>query len=258
MSINPNKNINLLLMNNIKTKQIFLPILKLFIVSIFSILFIIGFYYILKYTGWIGKFNNITELKKIILSSGFWSYCVFVVLQFLQVTILPIPAFASTIVGVIIFGAPIAFVLSTLAILLGSIFAFFLGRILSLKVLYWIIGKDKTTHFQNKIQKGKYAFFLMMLFPLFPDDILCIMAGVVNLDFKIFLITNLITRPISLFCLCFISTGIIIPFHSWGLIVWSLILILFIFAFIFAIKKKDKIEQFFYNKFGYKNKKIKG
>ena len=170
--------------------ETFISIIKLGVIAIISCLFFIGIYYILKTTGWIGKFNNIQELKTIILSAGFWSYCVFVVLQFLQVTILPLPAFATTIVGVILFGPLKAFILSTLAILLGSIFAFYLGKTFGIKLLYWAIGKDKTILIQTKLERGKYVFFLMMLFPLFPDDILCMLAGVVNIDFKYFLSIN--------------------------------------------------------------------
>lgn len=231
-------------MDKTKIKTIILPILKLCLITIASCLFFIGIYFILKYTGWIGKFSNMQELKTIILSSGFWSYCVFVVLQFLQVTILPMPAMVTTIVGVIIFGPFISFLLSTLAILLGSIFAYYLGKTFGVKLLYWAIGKDKTKSFQLKIQKGKYIFFLMMLFPFFPDDILCMLAGVLNMNFKFFLTTNLITRPISLFCLCFISTGFVIPFHSWGIFVWVLIIFIILFLIIFSFKNKQKIEVF--------------
>lgn len=230
-------------MNN-NYKQNILPIIKLLIVTTFSILLFVGLYFIFKVTGVIGKFNNIEELKLIILSSGFWCYAVFVLLQFLQVTILPIPAMVTTIVGVIIFGPFIAFILSTLAIILGSIFAYILGKTFGMKLLYWSIGKEKTTYLQSKLEKGKFIFFIMMLFPLFPDDILCMLAGVINLNFKFFLITNLITRPISLFCLCFLSSGYIIPFSSWGIVVWIILAIILICSFIILVKHKAKIENF--------------
>lgn len=225
-------------------KEYILPIIKLMVVTILSVLFFVGIYFILKKTGVIGKFNNIEELKILILSSGFWCYAVFVFLQFLQVTILPIPAMVTTIVGVIIFGPFIAFLLSTLAILLGSVFAYILGKLFGMKLLHWSIGKQKTAYFQEKLKKGKFIFFIMMLFPFFPDDILCMLAGVINLDFKFFLITNLITRPISLFCLCFLSTGFIVPFSSWGILIWILIAIVLITSFILLMKNKTKIETF--------------
>ena len=225
-------------------KENIFPILKLSIVTTLSILFFVGIYFILKKTGVIGKFDNIEELKVLILSTGFWCYAVFVFLQFLQVTVLPIPAMVTTIVGVIIFGPFIAFLLSTLAIILGSIFAYILGKCFGMKLLFWSIGKEKTFYLQSKLEKGKYIFFIMMLFPLFPDDILCMLAGVINLDFKFFLITNLITRPISLFCLCFFSSGYIIPYSSWGIVVWIIIALILLSVFICLVRYKAKIENF--------------
>jgi len=187
-------------------KGYFLPFLKLMTITVISCSLFVGLFFLFKATGWMGKFSNVQELKKIILSSGFFSYLVFVSLQFLQVTIIPLPASVTTIVGVILFGPLIAFVLSLLAILLGSFFAYFLGRTFGEKLLIWAIGKKKTLQMQSLSKKGQVVFFLMMLFPLFPDDILCIMAGVSNMDFKFFLMTNLVTRTIGIFCLCFLGS----------------------------------------------------
>ena len=50
---------------------------------------------------------------------------------------------------------------SLLAILLGSISAYFLGKQIGIKLLIWAIGEQKTISFQNKLKKGKYVFFLI-------------------------------------------------------------------------------------------------
>lgn len=191
-------------------KEYFISFVKLIFVTLITVTFFIFLYFILQKTGWLGKFNNIQELKNLILSAGFWSYLVFTIIQFLQVIILPIPSFISTIVGVILFGPFIAFILSLLAILLGSICAYFLGKLIGIKLLIWAIGENKTFSLQKKLKKGKYVYFLMMLFPFFPDDILCMLAGVINMDFKFFIYTNLITRTIGIFSLCFIGGGSIL------------------------------------------------
>ena len=188
-------------------KEYFFSFLKLILVISLSCVFFVILYFLFKETGWLGKFNNVQELKQLILNCGFLSYAVFVIVQFLQVIILPIPAFLVTIVGVILFGPFISFLLSLLAILLGSIVAYFLGKIIGIKLLIWAIGQQKTNLLQEKLKKGKYVYFLMMLFPFFPDDILCMLAGVINMDFKFFLYTNLITRTIGIFSLCFIGGG---------------------------------------------------
>ena len=178
---------------------------KLTVTFLLSIGFFVGLYYLFKNTGWIGKFSNVAELKVILSSAGFWSYAVFAVMQFLQVSIIPMPASVSTIVGVICFGPWIAFGISLVAILLGSIVAYIFGRVFGSKLIYWIVGKERGEEFCKLLLRGKWAFFVMMLLPLFPDDILCIVAGACGMNFRFFLVTNLITRTIGIFCLCFLG-----------------------------------------------------
>lgn len=218
--------------------------LRFFIVFLFFTFLILGGYFILKNTGLLEKFNSLEDIKNFILSGGNFSVFVFVLIQFLQVTILPLPAFLTTIAGALIFGSLKAFILSVISIMLGSFFAFWLGRKFGKKILIWIAGKKDAEKWTKKLTNGKYAFFLMMLFPAFPDDILCIAAGVTNMTLKFFTITNLITRPLGIFCLCFIGSGNLIPYHSWGLVVWGIILVFVIASFVISIKYQDKIEDF--------------
>ena len=84
----------------------------------------------------------------------------------------------------------------------------------------------------------------MMLFPFFPDDILCIVAGAINMSFKFFLITNLITRPIVYVTLCFFGSGSIIPYSGWGLIVWAILIIIGLILFYLSYKFQPQIENF--------------
>ena len=195
-------------MENVKTnhcKEFAVAMVKLTVTFLLSIGFFVGLYYLFKNTGWIGKFSNVAELKVILSSAGFWSYAVFAVMQFLQVSIIPMPASVSTIVGVICFGPWIAFGISLLAILLGSIVAYIFGRVFGSKIIYWIVGKERGEEFCKLLLRGKWAFFVMMLLPLFPDDILCLVAGACGMNFRFFLVTNLITRTIGIFCLCFLG-----------------------------------------------------
>ena len=186
-------------------KEFVVAMVKLTVTFLLSIGFFVGLYYLFKNTGWIGKFSNVAELKVILSSAGFWSYTVFAVMQFLQVSIIPMPASVSTIVGVICFGPWIAFGISLVAILLGSIVAYIFGRVFGSKIIYWIVGKERGVEFCKLLLRGKWAFFVMMLLPLFPDDILCLVAGACGMNFRFFLVTNLITRTIGIFCLCFLG-----------------------------------------------------
>lgn len=214
----------------------------LIVCLVFSII-ILGCYFALKYTGVLAKINNLEDVKNFILSGGNYSIIIFIILQFLQVTILPIPAFITTVSGALIFGPFKTFIISFVSIMLGSFFAFWLGRKFGKKILIWIAGKEDANKWTKKLTECKYSFFLMMLFPAFPDDILCVAAGVTNMSWKFFTITNLITRPIGIFCLCFLSSGTLIPYKGWGLYVWAVLITLLIIAFVISIKYNKKIEE---------------
>jgi len=229
-------------------KKYFIIFLKSSLILFLTSVFFVGLYFLLKYTGWIGTFRNVQELKLIIQSAGMWSYSVFVVLQFLQVCVLPLPGSITTIVGVILFGPLKAFILSTLAILAGSLFAYMLGVVFGVKIIDWIIGTEERLKFQKKMEKGKYIFFLMMLFPFFPDDILCMIAGMTNMKFSFFLYTNLITRPVGLFCICFLGSGFLSNLKSMWYIVLALFIVIVI-TFIILYNKNKKFKSLIENIF---------
>ena len=229
-----------------KNKKTFFK--KLFVFFIIFCL-LVGIFFLIKYYKSAKIFGNLQDVKNFIKSTGFWSYSVFAILQFLQVTLLPLPASVTTIAGVIIFGPFVAFLISTLAVILGSVFAYACGKFFGEKFLTKFVKKQKIEKNKELFKKGNFIFFIMMLFPFFPDDILCLIAGFANMDFKFFITTNLITRPIGFFCLCFLGSGKIIPFNSWGIWVWLIIFSLLLVMYLVYIKNKEKIKNFIKSKF---------
>ena len=219
-------------------------ILRFIIVCLVFGAIFVGIFLALKFTGTLDKLHSLEDVKKLILSGGNFSLILFVIIQFLQVTFLPIPAFLTTVAGAIIFGPLTTFILSFVAIMLGSLFAFWLGRKFGKRILVWTIGKEDANKWTKKLTNGKYAFFLMMLFPAFPDDVLCLAAGVTNMSWKFFSITNLITRPIGILCICYLGSGTLIPYEGYYLIAWAFILIALVVLFVLSIKYQSKIEEF--------------
>jgi len=231
-----------------------------FLCAIFT--FIVSWcYYIIVACGWADIFSSKEALQDVIASTGAWGMLVYTVLQFLQVTFIPLPAMLTTIVGTIMFGPLLASLLSLVGIMSGSIFAFWLGDRFGEKLVIWIAGKEDTEKYSKLLyEKGKYLFFLMMLFPLFPDDLLCLVAGLTAMPFRYFLFTIILTRPIGIFMTCYLGSGEIIPYEGWGLVVWALIVILMITLFICSYKYQAQIEKFMTklsSKLQRKNKKIK-
>lgn len=196
-------------------------------------------------TGNLQSIDSVSELKDLILSGKIRSLFIFALLQFLQVTFIPIPSVLTTLAGTLIFGPWLALTISLFSILIGSLFAFSLGRKLGKNLIFWVAGYRKGNVLINKISRGKYLFFLMMLFPFFPDDLLCLVAGVTNMSYKFFILTNLVCRPLALIPICFIGSGNLIPFSGWGVPVWIILILVILVLFVLSVKYQPQIENFF-------------
>lgn len=199
-------------------------------------------YLVLILTGWWDSINSVEKLKNFILSLGFWGRFVFVLLQFLQVTFIPLPAAVLIIAGSIIYGPNQAALLSLSGILLGSAVAFFLGRVFGKKLVRFMVGQETCDKWVKFLNNGKYSFVIMMLLPFFPDDVLCLVAGLTDMSWPFFIVTQLITRPIGIYLTSYLSCGDVIPYHGWGLFVWAGLIILAGVAIYLSTKYKDKIE----------------
>ncbi len=204
-------------------------------------------YIALYYSGVLEKINNVEELRKFVKESGQWGILVLFGLTLLQVVVLPIPAAVTILIGVLMYGSTVSFIVSTLGTIAGSIICFLLGKFFGYRVVAWIIGDEKAKKYADFInEKGKIPFIVMLLFPFFPDDILCMTAGLTKMTFKFFIITVVLTRPVMIAFVSYFGTGDIIPFSGWGIPVWigmfvfAVALLYFINYFIDKRKNGDK------------------
>ena len=201
-------------------------------------------YFILVWTGLWEKLNSVDKFRKLILSLGFWGRFAFVFFQFLQVTFLPIPSPILIIAGSIIYRPFQATILSLAGILLGSAFAFFLGKVFGYRLVKFMVGQESAKKWRSFLNNCKFSFVLMMLLPCFPDDILCLVAGLTDMSWGFFMTTQFVTRPIAIFLVSYFSSGQIIPYHGWGLIVWGVIIISSLVLIYLSSKYSQNIENF--------------
>ena len=217
---------------------------RIAIVALFIMLFILLVYFVLNFCGLWKKLNSVSKFKSFILSLGFYGRSAFVLFQFLQVTFIPIPSPILIIAGSIIYGSFQAGLLSLAGILLGSAFAFFLGKIFGQKIVRFMVGQEAQKKWTKFLNNCKFSFVLMMLLPCFPDDILCLVAGLTDMSWTFFMVTQFITRPIGIFSVSIFSSGNLIPYHGWGLIVWAVIFILAFLLIYLSNKYNQNIESF--------------
>lgn len=225
---------------------------KILLFSIVCVAAIVVTYIILDSTGVLEQISSFEVLKQLILDTKQWGIITFLLLTVFQVVVLPIPAMITVLIGVAIYGPLWSFVLSTIGTLIGSFIAFLLGKIFGKKLVIWMIGKEKTDKYAELLnEKGRFAFILMLLFPCFPDDILCLVAGISSMTYKYFLIAVCLTRPVMIAFYSFFGSGSIIPFSGWGIPVW---IALFCVAFV-AFLLLNKLKQFLMSKHKNKNPK---
>ena len=208
---------------------------------ILTVICVLG-YFILRWTGLWEKVNSIDKIRDIVARGGAFSFIIFIIFQILQTTVLQIPAMFVTIAGAVIFGRWQAFIMSYVAVMIGSVIMFWIGRKAGRPFLYWLVGKDTGEIWIERMSNGKYLFFLMMLFPMFPDDILCVVAGLTNMSFPFFFWTNMLARGVGILCTVYFGSGAIIPYHGWGLVVWAILIVLMIVLFYLSVKYKSKID----------------
>lgn len=234
-------------------------IYKLFLLTIVLIAIGLGLLYALKASGFLDKIDSVEDFRAYIESFGGWAVVLFIVLQFLQVVILPIPAFITVGAGVLLFGPFKGAIYSCIGIISGSIVAFLIGRHLGYKVVKWLVGEDGLKKGLKAIKgKDKVVLTFMFLFPFFPDDILCFVAGITTVNTGFFVVMIFLTRIISVFASSFSMNGSIIPYDTWwGILLWGVFFALTILVTWLLYKKGDKIEKFFRDRFKIKKRRKK-
>lgn len=221
---------------------------SVFVALFFLALFAVIFYFLCS-SGLISKINSIQALREYIEQTGSMAAIIFTVFQFLQVVILPMPGSVSVAAGVALFGPFECTVYSFIGITLGSVLAFAVGRLIGYKAACWIVGKESLDKWLKRIKGKDYLLLtLMFLLPLFPDDVLCFVAGLSSMTWGYFLLMITLTRAVSIASTAY-SIGFI-PLNTWwGVAIWIVILILIAFSFVLVFKFSDKIDKFVKGKF---------
>jgi uncharacterized membrane protein YdjX (TVP38/TMEM64 family) len=218
--------------------------LKLAVVGSVILILIYIIYFVLVKTGLLQQITSFEDLKQLILSFGGWGLFTYIVINLLQCIVIPVPTTLTVLVGTAIYGPTTAFVYATIGVILGSTIAFLIGRYCSKPVIYWIFGRSKVEKYQNLLnRRAELILFLTLTLPLFPDDLICMMAGISDIKYLKFLLISIISRGVGLATISFFGSGKIIPFSGWGIAVWILIAILLIGVLIILFKKGDKIKR---------------
>lgn len=147
-----------------------------------------------------------------------YSHAVFFLLQLVSVIVAPIPSNLTTVAGGLLFGCWAAFLITAAAVVLGSALVFLFSRSLGQSFARRFVSGRTWERYGEIIRRKRDVFlFLAFLFPFFPDDLLCIMAGLTDIPFRRFLLLVILGRPWGLLVSAAVGSSVVsIPW--WGMV----------------------------------------
>lgn len=213
------------------------------------LLFCLVVLFILQTTGFFNVIKDENSLREYLETKGAWMPILYIVLQYLQVIILPIPSVVSTAAGVALFGPFWTMIYSLIGVLFGSFTGFWIGRKLGNRAVAWMIGEDTLEKWQKKLKgKDNLLLTLMFILPVFPDDVLCFVAGLSTMSLRYFIVMIIISRILQISVTCYSLD--IIPFNTWwGLLIWVVFFTILLTIFVIIYKNIDKIQEWISKRF---------
>lgn len=220
-------------------------LIKLFWSALIIGLLLLGGYFLLDLLG-VTKLSQET-IQNYIASTGAIAPLVFILASFLQVTFIPIPSTVTILAGSYLFGAFNSFLYSYIGIMLGALLAFALGRVIGRPYINWVVGsKEETDEWLSKLRGRENVFlFFAFLLPVFPDDLLCSVAGMLPVKFSTFTIMQLITRTTAIGATLLFMSGEFIPYEGWGLWVIGILIAIAVAAFVLSMIYAEKLNSIF-------------
>ena len=147
-------------------------------------------------SGFFAACTSIPALRAYIDRSAPYSHLTFFVAQLLSVVLAPIPSNLTAAAGGLLFGTWPAFFLTYGAVMAGSLLVFWLARTLGRDFVDRVVSRKLAEKYQKVIREKTTVFLaLAFLLPYFPDDMLCILAGLTPITFGRFALLALFTRP---------------------------------------------------------------
>lgn len=157
----------------------------------------------------------------------------------------PLPLFVFITINFVAFGKLLGFIISWICTCIGCVISYFLVN----KFLRnWVVKKIKNVNLLTKCMHYIENLSLTQLtvilsIPFTPAFMMNIAAGLVNMDFKKFLIAILISKVFLVFFWGFVGTGLLESFKNPKSLIIVVIMVLLAYLLSKLIKKVFKIDE---------------
>ncbi|MCK5811521.1 MAG: TVP38/TMEM64 family protein [Clostridiales bacterium] len=187
-------------------------------------------------------FSSQDQLQEYVEGYGILAPLIFLLIQIIQVIIAPIPGNVTTLAGGAIFGVWEGFLYGAIGIFVGSIIGYWLARFFGKPLVIKLVGYDTYNKYSDTFFGRSFIVVLtVFLFPFFPDDALCLIAGVSKIKFGLFAILVVVGRTPGILLSSYIGAGVI-KLLLWQ---WVIIGIISILLIALSIKFGEKVEIYF-------------
>lgn len=155
----------------------------------------------LVFLGTQGYLLDPQKLQFLLSKSGLAAPFLFLALQIFQTVIPVIPGGITSAIGVVSFGSVFGFIYNYIGLCIGSLIAFWLIKQYGRPFMEKVCDQKTVQKYIGWLDKGKKfeIFFAFAIFvPGFPDDILCMIAGLTKMSYKKFMMIILLCKPFGL------------------------------------------------------------
>ena len=189
---------------------------------------------------WRRVFSSRENLQSFVEQFNPYGPLAFFLVQAVQVIVAPIPGNITALAGGALFGLWPGFLISTAGLVVGSIAAFAIARFYGRPIVEKLVKPELVDKYLDTIANRHFVLlFVLFLFPFFPDDALCLIAGISALPFHVFLLLVVLGRPPGMFVSSLVGSGIaVVPWWGWVLIAAASGAILYV-----AYRYKDVLDQ---------------
>ncbi len=196
-------------------------------------------------SGFLDAASSVDALQARIAEYAPFSHLVFFLFQLTAVIVAPIPSNLVAATGGVLFGTWVSFPITMAAVVLGSLTTFQVARTLGQKFVSRVVSAKVSEKYLDLI-RSKTDIFLTMafLFPMFPDDLICILAGLTEIPFRRFLVIVLLARPWGLLAACALG-GATLNLPPWAMVLTAAAGAV---LFVLGLKYGDRAEEYLLGK----------
>jgi len=171
-------------------------------VSVLKLLMLFGImigspiYIYFAYPELVERLNSLEEINQLLIQYKTASIFIYLGMQVFQVVVSVIPGQALQFAAGYAYHFWLGFLLSMAGVLIGTVIAFYLARLLGRESLHVIFGEEKFSRFVRTLnsKRSYMVLFVIFLIPGIPKDIFTYAAGVSEIRVGPFLLLSLTGR----------------------------------------------------------------